>query len=314
MARCIWLGRAGAGAADQPRRLSEEEGDHAILTRAGAAIFDASGAPATREVQTISTRISASKRGLQAFHGQGDARAAQRAHRTRCPIISCPAGRGDAARTVDFAGCSRLVTSSPAAPRICPACREILVRAGGGPAGRDRHRIEFRYREPPLGRGRSASSSASPARRPTRWRPCALSVPGRADPRRSSTRDLLDRARRATWRCRSCRPRDRRRLDQGLHLSARGARRSRDRAGRQLGRLSADGEAACLGARHRGARARPALLANQPDRRRRSRRSGNAGRACSGARRHVPIRTSGEGALKLKGKAISTPKVTRLAS
>ena len=32
---------------------------------------------------------------------------------------------------------------------------------------------EFRYREPPLARARSGCSSRSPARPPTRWRPCA---------------------------------------------------------------------------------------------------------------------------------------------
>ena len=103
---------------------------------------------------------------------------------------------------------------------------------------------EFRYRELPLDAGRAgARSSRSRARPPTRWPRCATAKSAGADDRaRSSTCATSTIAREADVRAADARRAgDRRRLDQGLHLPARGARRAR--ASRPAGR------AARLGAR-----------------------------------------------------------------
>jgi hypothetical protein len=82
---------------------------------------------------------------------------------------------------------------------------------------------EFRYRDPVAPKGGARCSSRSRARPPTRWRRCAMPR-RRARPRsRSSTCRKAPSRAKPTSCCRPCRAGDRRRLDQGLHLPARGA-------------------------------------------------------------------------------------------
>ena len=107
---------------------------------------------------------------------------------------------------------------------LCRLCREILVRAVRAPAGRGRRRLRI-----PLPRGAacaraiSRSSSRSRARPPTRWPRCAT-------PRRRGEHTLSvvnvptsTIARESDGRAADARrSRDRRRLDQGVHLPAHG--------------------------------------------------------------------------------------------
>ena len=164
--------------------------------------------------------------------------------------------------------------------------------------------LEFRYREPPLPKGGAAHrSSRSPARPPTRWPRCAtrasrarrslsvVNVPESSMARESDV--VLPTHGRA---------RDRRRLDQGLHGAARGARLPRDRRRPRARHASTPArEAELLGRRCSRCRRSVAEVLEHDEAIQRMARRGRQGarRALSSAAApSYPIAL--EGALKLK--------------
>ncbi|MCY1125953.1 glutamine--fructose-6-phosphate transaminase (isomerizing) [Frigidibacter sp. RF13] len=126
-----------------------EEGDHAVVTRAGAEIYDAEGRPANREVQKINldqTRIE--KGGYKHFMAKeiaqqpavlGDALA----HYVKGAALNLPQG-------LDFAGLDRLtLVACGTASYACLTAKYWFEQIAGLPCEVD-IASEFRYREPPL--------------------------------------------------------------------------------------------------------------------------------------------------------------------
>jgi glucosamine--fructose-6-phosphate aminotransferase (isomerizing) len=126
-----------------------EEGDHAVVTRAGAAIYDREGRPANREVQKINldqTRIE--KGGYKHFMAKeiaqqpaviGDALA----HYVRSGRIDLPEG-------LDFAALDRLtLVACGTASYACLTAKYWFESLAGLNCEVD-IASEFRYREPPL--------------------------------------------------------------------------------------------------------------------------------------------------------------------
>ncbi len=153
-----------------------EEGDWAVVTRAGRQIFDAAGPARQPGRDPHPDRRDPHRKGrLQAFHGQGNRRAAGGAG--RC-AEALPCGRGhdaEPAAGVDFTGVDRADAGRLRHRLLRLPRREILVRTDS-PACRSRSisppssATASRRCRPPPGR----CSSASRARRPTRWPPCAM--------------------------------------------------------------------------------------------------------------------------------------------
>ncbi|MFO1106328.1 MAG: glutamine--fructose-6-phosphate transaminase (isomerizing) [Amaricoccus sp.] len=151
----MYLGSDALALAPLTNRVAYlEEGDHAILTRAGAAIFDASGAPATREVHTISTENFYVEKGpykhfmSKEMHEQPSVLSDALSH-----YLDAQRGRATLPDTVDFAGCSRLVlVACGTAHYACHVAKYWFERVAGLPVEIE-VASEFRYREPPLGPG-----------------------------------------------------------------------------------------------------------------------------------------------------------------
>ena len=216
-----------------------EEGDIAFLGRKGAVVLDAEGRAGRAADPADRAERGADRQGQPPpLHGEGDLRAAGGARR-HAALLRRP---GDAP---DRAARAAVRPRRGAAARgrrlrhrlLRLPGRQVLVREPGRPAGRLGHRVASsataRRR---WCRARSGCSSPSRARPPTRWRRCAtceaaghqalavVNVPGEhAGPR----------GRRPA--AHAGRPRDRRRLDQGVHHPARhpglprGRRRPRPR-------------------------------------------------------------------------------------
>ena len=208
-------------------------------------IFDAAGKPVERPMQQIAGSSAAGRQGqLPPFHGQGDPRAAG-------------GGRPHARALLDFAdGTVALPVDLPfdfaELDRVCDLGlrHRLLCRPGRANTGSSASRgCRSRSMSPPSSatasrRWRRAAlahrSSRSRARPPTRWPRCATPR------RRGSTIAAIVNVPTSTIARESRRraadpgrPGDRRRLDQGLHLPARGARLPRrSRAGRARGALS----------------------------------------------------------------------------
>ncbi|TCP43012.1 glutamine--fructose-6-phosphate transaminase (isomerizing) [Rhodovulum marinum] len=131
-----------------------EEGDRAVITRAGAAFFDEAGQPVTREVRTIeidATRVE--KGGYKHFMAK--------------EIAEQPAVLGDALRHylgetgqitlpgggIDFTGVSRLtMVACGTAYLACMTAKYWIEQLAGLPVDVD-IASEFRYREPPIPEG-----------------------------------------------------------------------------------------------------------------------------------------------------------------
>jgi glucosamine--fructose-6-phosphate aminotransferase (isomerizing) len=126
-----------------------DEGDHAIVTRAGAEIFDSEGRPANREIQKINldqTRIE--KGGYKHFMAKeiaqqpavlGDALT----HYLKGGKLNLPEG-------LDFAGLDRLtLVACGTASYACLTAKYWFEQLAGLPCEVD-IASEFRYREPPL--------------------------------------------------------------------------------------------------------------------------------------------------------------------
>ncbi|MBL3569397.1 glutamine--fructose-6-phosphate transaminase (isomerizing) [Rhodovulum visakhapatnamense] len=131
-----------------------EEGDRAVITRAGVEIFDASGAQVLREIRTIevdATRVE--KGGYKHFMAK--------------EIAEQPAVLGDALRhylgeegtaialpgDIDFSGVTRItMVACGTAYLACLTAKYWIERLAGLPVDVD-VASEFRYREPPIPAG-----------------------------------------------------------------------------------------------------------------------------------------------------------------
>ena len=247
------LGRAGARAVDQPRSPISRRATTRCSPATAVAIFDAAGSPVDARGRAPSPleNVYAEKGPYKHFmakemHEQptvlADAlaplpdRRTARAVRRRRPSTS--------------PRCDRLVlVACGTAHYACHVARYWFEALARLPVEIE-VASEFRYREPPLdARHASASSSASRARPPTRWRRCATSGRRAARPSRSSTsRPRRSRAR-ATWRCRSSpAPRSASPRPRPSPASSRCSRRWRSRPAGQRGALDAAEEARLVAA------------------------------------------------------------------
>ncbi len=179
-ARCIVGSDAIALAPMTDRITYLEEGDRAVVTRAGVEIRDADGQRANRAVRTRRHRRGAGRQGRpQALHGQGDRRAARGAGRRAAPITSTADGGSRCpAPSLDFAGVDRVMMVACGTAFYACHDREILVRAA-------RRRCRSRSMSPP--------SSATASRRWRRAHAGALRQPVGRDRRHAGRAALLPR-------------------------------------------------------------------------------------------------------------------------
>ena len=179
----VGLGRGEAFlASDVPAILEHtknvvilQEGDIADVTADGVRILQLDGAPVERDVTRINWSIEAAEKG--GF-----------AHFTQKEIYEQPHAIQEALRgRVDPAGRVTLAELEPIEDRLRAAERVYVVGCGTARYAAEvgAHLIqqwaglpasaqigsEMRYSPPPSTSGRWSSASASPARRPTRWRP-----------------------------------------------------------------------------------------------------------------------------------------------
>jgi glutamine---fructose-6-phosphate transaminase (isomerizing) len=232
---------------------------------------------------------------------------------TRWPATSPTAARSPRGARSTSPAVDRLVMVACGTAHYACHVGEVLVRAGwpGCPVEID-VASEFRYREPPLGPAHaglfvSQSGETADTLAALRYMPRQ----GRAIVAVVNVETSRSRAR-ATGAADPRGPRDRRRLDQGLHLPARGARAPRADAARQRGEMTRPRPPP------RSTRSPlPGLLLQGPrararDRRDRPRPRRGATSSSSAAARCIPLAL--EGALKLKESATSTPRAMPRAS
>ena len=131
-----------------------EEGDHAVLTRAGALIFDASGAEVERPVHEVPLENVYAEKGpykhfmAKEMHEQPTVVAEALAHYT-----SAEEGAVVMPEAVDFTNCSRLVlVACGTAHYACHVAKYWFETLARMPVEIE-VASEFRYREPPLGPG-----------------------------------------------------------------------------------------------------------------------------------------------------------------
>ena len=230
-----------------------EDGDWVVLTRDGA---DST----TRPGETVDAPRSArsrrrpfwSTRATTAISWRRKSTSSPRSSAARSPIIStcrpsawrCPSNCRSIRRRstrVTIAGLRHRLLRRPD--------RRILVRALRPPAGRYRRRLRVPLPRGAARRGGLTLLCRSPARPPTRSPSLRYAkAHGQHISSPSSTSRLRPSRARRRRRADARRPRNRRRLDQGLHLPARGARlpggRARPRARRARRRRRRRGSSA----------------------------------------------------------------------
>ena len=178
-----------------------EDGDWAVLTRAGATIYDEAGNAVERPtVRTLATSLLVDKGNHRHFMAKEIYEQPEVVGHTLAHYLDFATGR--TALPADFdrrlrrrsTGCR----SPPAARPIMPAlvAKYWFERFARLPVDID-IASEFRYREQPLSPRRACrSSSRSRARPPTRWPRCAMPrARGRRSPRSSTCRPRPSRAR-----------------------------------------------------------------------------------------------------------------------
>ncbi len=246
------LRRAGGRPVHQPHRHLED-GDYVAIDHKGARIFDAAGRAGRAADPHRAHRPGAGRKGqLPPLHGKGDPRPARRLPAHALDLCRCGDRQGGGARP-------RLQQIRAAADRrlrhrlLRRHDRALPVRAAGAacrPTSRSPRSSATASRRWRPARWRWRSPSR--ARRPTPWPRCAG-----ASTRNIATAALVNAHESTMAReadvlpAHQRRARDRRRLDQGLHLAAGGA----DRAGRGR-RPPARADRRCGGGQARGAAAR----------------------------------------------------------
>ena len=152
----MFVGSDALALAPLTRRIAYlEEGDRAEITRAGARIWDADGAPAEREIRTVAVETVLVDRGghrhfmLKEIHDQPTTAAYALSH-----YVDAETGLiKDIAPDVDFAALSRLVlVACGTAHYACLVAKTWFERVARLPVEVD-VASEFRYRAPPLSRG-----------------------------------------------------------------------------------------------------------------------------------------------------------------
>ena len=228
-----------------------EDGDWAVLQpqgRAGARRGRKEGQARGAEVERLG--VPGRQGQPPPFHGEGNPRAA----RSRRPYAGALSRHGGRARA--HAGAA--VRFRQHRPHfdfrlrhglLCRHDRQILVRAFRAAAGRDRCRVGIPLPRGAVLAGRSGDLRLAVGRDRRHARDAALRQGAEAaHPLGGERADLDHRARKRRGDADAGRPRDRRRLDQGLHLPACRARLSGDR-GRQGARHPVRGRRAQAGAR-----------------------------------------------------------------
>ena len=177
---------------------------------------------------------------LSPLHGQGNPRAAGSGRPYPCPLCRHGERAGEAAgdAAVRLQGYPADLDHGLRHRELCGLCRQILVRAAGARAGRSRCRLGI-----PLPRGAAAQGRSRDlhfaVRRDRRYagRAALRQGGGRAHAIGGQRADVDDRARKRDRAADAGRSRNRRRLDQGLHLPADGAGRAGGRRRQGEGRI-----------------------------------------------------------------------------
>ena len=222
-----YLGSDALAVAPWTQRIAYlDEGDWAVIRREGIQIFDRGNQPVQREIVQSGASSGRVEKGnyrhfMQKEIFEQPIVVAQNSPELRAAV------RG--ARRASGRRCRPPVRQPPHHRRVrnellCRAGRQILGRAVRAGAGR--YRCGVGVPIPRAGaRARRAGAVHQPVggdRRHAR-RASPRAQPGPADCRRGQRADQLDGARSRFAASDPCRAGDRRRLDQGLHLSARGA-------------------------------------------------------------------------------------------
>ena len=211
-----------------------EDGDWAVVTRKGVEIHDAKGAVVERDGAEVQRLGVPGRQGQPPpFHGEGNPRAA----RGRRPHARALSRHGDRAGAAAVASCRSIsrrstrlsISACGTAYYAGLVAKYWFERFARLPVEID-VASEFRYREAPLAPGDLAifvSQSGETADTLATLRYAKRAEAARALGRQRA--DLDHRARKRRGDADAGRPRDRRRLDQGVHLPACGARLPRDR-------------------------------------------------------------------------------------
>ena len=234
-----------------------EDGDWAVLSRKGVQIRDLDGRPVDAAAPARSGRDLHGREGQPPpFHGQGDLRAARgrRPHARPLRRLHGRQGRAAGPAAVRLQGAEADVDLGLRHRLLRRADRQVLVRAPGPPAGRDRRRLRV-----PLPRAADGGGAAGavhlPVRRDRRHARLAALRQGAGAARRHRRQraDLDHGARERRHRPDARRHRDRGRLDQGLHLPAHRAALPRDRGRPRARHALRDGGGRARQRAHRGA-------------------------------------------------------------
>ena len=228
-----YLGSDALALAPLTQRIAYlDEGDWAVVAPRRLEIFDHDNQPVDARDRRVRRVLGADREGqLPPLHAEGDLRAADRRRADAAELRPPVRGRGRAA--------AMPMSTSAAIDRVTiVACgtsyyaghgRQILVRAVRPRSGR--HRCRERVPLPRAGaRARRAGAvhlakSGETADTLAALRHCKAR--GAEDRGGRQRADQLDGARGRPAAADPCRARDRRRLDQGVHLPAGGARRAR---------------------------------------------------------------------------------------
>ena len=202
----------------------------AVLTRDGRRVHRLRRAQVAAQAaaRDRGTRYGGEGR-LQALHAQGDLRAAAGGPRDVRGRVSLDTGRVllDELRISadDLRGFDRVTMLACGTSWHAALVGKFLIEQLARLPVEVDYGSEYRYRDPIVGRRRRwRSSSRSRARRPTRWPRCAKrKAQGRAQHRDLQRRRQHGHARGRRHALHARRPRDRRRLDQGVHHAARRA-------------------------------------------------------------------------------------------
>ena len=257
----MYVGSDALALAPFTRKISYlEDGDWAAVTAArGAGVRRRRQAGAARGARDGADRGADRQGQPPPLHAQGDPRAAgdRRRHAARVSQPGDPAGRA-AGPAVRLQGPAQADHRRVRHVVVCRDGGEVLVRRAGAAAGRGRHRLGVPLPRPAVREGRCGAVHLAVGRDDRH----AVSAAPRQEPGPAHRGDRqrageLDRARGRRGVPDPCRPRDRRRVDQGVHRAidragvpgaggGEGARHARCEACRRAGG-GADGSAGAPG-------------------------------------------------------------------
>ncbi len=200
-----------------------EDGDWAVLTREGVAVCDRKGNPVKRPVtRSVATALLVDKGNHRHFMIKEIHEQPEVVGHTLASMVDLSAARVDLPRLAVRLRQDRPPDHHRVRHRLlCRARRQILVRALGAAPRRRRYRLGVPLPPGRNGRGRRRAVHLPVGRDRGHARLVALLPRARpAHARHRQCARVLHRARVRRHPADPCRPRDRRRLDQGLHLPA----------------------------------------------------------------------------------------------